>query len=63
MSALAGDTWVWSVQEGLGLERAEHGDTVFAAGALAFVAAILRATLGKPRAGAPLARASVSRPE
>ena len=38
------------------------GDTVFAAGALAFVAAILRATLGKPRSGEALARASVSRP-
>ena len=38
------------------------GDTSFAAGALAFVAAILRATLGKAQSGAALARASVSRP-
>jgi nitric oxide reductase subunit B len=38
------------------------GDTVFAFGALAFVAAILRATLGPTTEKAPLARASVTRP-
>jgi nitric oxide reductase subunit B len=37
------------------------GDTVFAAGALAFVAAVLRATIGPPKPRGDLARASVSR--
>jgi nitric oxide reductase subunit B len=38
------------------------GDTVFAAGAFAFVAAVMRATIGSGGTDADLARASVTRP-